>query len=738
MPKSTRPVHQVQTINYGDFLAHVLLWQKAILIVPIWGLVAIPIVGFLCRAIGGFAPELGYGVMLCLCLNYFFVDLLKRKIRIDDDYIYFGYKATPIRSLTGIDVNYKKGKLLPNWITLRNDNGNDLRLSLGGMSEQSIAALLKHLEVRNSTLATAPVLNTLIKCRHSKKNATLATSDRLQLPYNSKRIIGESFEVFKASAAQWMRMGPVLACIVFGPTWIGLFSHLYVMLNPNSWRQLQQIGLHDFLEKVFEGLSHLLGSGMTKTSEAIQTLSNNPIMMLITGGAIVAFLFYFMRIALRPNLLVADKFGIQMLLRIAGTNIPINKIAWSQIVSAELFKPKGSAGSQSWKIRFHKTNDRSFDIDLSALAHDDRTSLLKRMEKMVPNCQIDYELSQAMRPHAAHSYTEIWLQSLTQAPERKTLEPLQPGQTLCNNRYEVLRSIGVGGQGTAYLCKDLSDHSQHSQNQTVVLKETIIPVFGDESLRRKSLQSVERESRLLQSLNSEGIVKLLDHFVEDHRAYLVLEHIDGSSLRDSVQNHGPINFEQAHDLAIQMCDILRTLHANGVIHRDFTPDNLILNSKGQLKLIDFNVAQQLQGGATGTIVGKHAYLPPEQFRGKATDQSDLYAFGATLFYVLTGQDPEPISQSNPSNVKAEITTQLNEIVKRATALNLKDRFKSAEEIEAALLSEVYPNDDRALPGSDNCASSESTLKPRNREQTESFIESSSTIKIPGEKVAEHG
>lgn len=714
MPKSAKESHQIQSISYGDFLAHVLLWQKAILVVPIWGLVAIPIVGFLCRAIGGFAPELGYAVMLCLCLNYFFLDLLKRKIRIDDDYIYFGYKAVPIRSLTGIDVNYKKGKLLPNWITLRNENGNDLRLSIGGMSEQNIAALLKHLEVRNSTLATAPVLNTLIKCRHSKKSSALATSDRLQLPYNSKRIIGESFEVFKMSAAQWIRMGPVLACFICGPMWIGMFSRLYVMLNPNSWRQLQHIGMHDFLEKIFEGLSRLLASGMTKTTETVQAFSNNPFMMLITGGAILAFVIYFMRLVLRPNLLVADKLGIQLLLRIAGTNIPIKKIVWEQIVSASLYKPRGSAGSQSWKIRLQTPKSKNFDIDLSALAHDDRTSLLKRMEKMVPDCQIDYELSQAMRPHAAHSYTEIWLQSLTQAPERKTLEPLHPGQTLCNNRYEVLRSIGVGGQGTAYLCKDHSDTNEQSHmpshTPTVVLKETIIPVFGDDSLRRKSIESVEKESRLLQSLNSDGIVKLIDHFIEDHRAYLVLEHIDGSSLRDSVQNHGPISCEQAQDLAIQMCDILRTLHANGVIHRDFTPDNLILNSKGQLKLIDFNVAQQLQGGATGTIVGKHAYLPPEQFRGKATDQSDLYAFGATLFYLLTGHDPEPISQSNPCNVKSDIPTKLNEIVKRATALNLKDRYRSAEEIEADLMLEA----DCVLP------------------------EESSTIKIPREKVAEHG
>lgn len=677
-----KQTHAVQTISYGDVVAHLFLWQKAFLVVPIWGLVAIPIVGFLCRAIGGIAPELGYGVMLCLCLNYFFVDLLKRKIRIDDDYIYFGYRVIPIRSLTGIDVNYKKGKLLPSSITVKNETGNDLKLSLTGISEKNIAALLKHLEVRNSNLVTAPVLNTLIKCRHSKKRSLIETADRMQLPYHSKKIVGESLEAFKQSAYQWIRVGPVIACIICGPMWIGLFSNLYTALNPNSWQQLQSIGLHQFLQKFFEALFRWLANEVGKASLAVENFSNNPIMMVIAGGAILGLVIYVLRITFRPNLLVTDKLGIQLLLRLGSTNIPIKKVAWSQIQSAGLFKPGNNAGSQTWKIRLTKTDGKVFDIDLSALIHDDRSLLLKRMEKMVPDCQIDYELSQSMRPHAAHSYTEIWLQSLSQAPERKTLEPLQPGQTICDNRYEVMRSIGVGGQGTAYLCRDLS---LKDQSNTVVLKETIIPVFGDDSIRRKSLESVEKESRLLQSLDSPGIVKLMDHFVEDHRAYLVLEHIDGSSLREAVQNQGPLSSEQTHDLALQMCDILKVLHANGVVHRDFTPDNLILNSKGKLKLIDFNVAQQLQGGATGTIVGKHAYLPPEQFRGKATSQSDLYAFGATLFYLLTGRDPEPISQSTPREVNDQIDATLNDIVKRSTALQTSNRYQSAEEIESDLL-----------------------------------------------------
>jgi len=197
------------------------------------------------------------------------------------------------------------------------------------------------------------------------------------------------------------------------------------------------------------------------------------------------------------------------------------------------------------------------------------------------------------------------LQSLNQPPERKTLEPLEPGQVVGENRFEILRSLGVVGRAqliSVALWKihprnDCSKGNDHS-------------IFADGTVRRKALESFEQEARLLKSLNHEGVVGLSDYFIEDHRAYLVLEHIDGQSLRGLVLQDGALSEEMVLDLALQMCDILTFLHANGVVHRDFTPDNLILNSRGKLKLIDFNVAQQVQSGSTGTIVGKHAYLPP--------------------------------------------------------------------------------------------------------------------------------
>src|SRR5262249_34843353 len=122
-----------------------------------------------------------------------------------------------------------------------------------------------------------------------------------------------------------------------------------------------------------------------------------------------------------------------------------------------------------------------------------------------------------------------------------------------------------------------------------------------------------------------------------------------------------------------------------VVHRDFTPDNLILNVDGTLKLIDFNVARQsVESTTSGTVVGKHAYLPPEQFRGMPETQSDIYAMGATLHFLLTGADPEPISVSHPRQICSDVSEELNAVVEKSTALDLQKRYQSVAELKADL------------------------------------------------------
>ena len=314
---------------------------------------------------------------------------------------------------------------------------------------------------------------------------------------------------------------------------------------------------------------------------------------------------------------------------------------------------------------------------------EERGRLLAAIENWAPEVPRDAEVMRALEPPSDHSYTELWMKALSAPPKREKLKPLAENAVLRDGAYRVAGALGVGGQGTAYLAYDLT-----SDGASVVLKEFILPVYVDIQVRRQALERFEKEAKILKQLNHDQIVKLIDFFIEDHRGYLVLEHIDGQSLRQVVESTGKLDEARVIELTKQMCTILEYLHGLSppVVHRDFTPDNLILRKDGTLKLVDFNVAQQTDVTATGTVVGKHAYLPPEQFRGLPTTRSDIYAMGATMFYLLTGVDPEPISISHPCETNPSISKELDRIVAQSTHLDPVLRFQNAEQVAAELQS----------------------------------------------------
>jgi serine/threonine-protein kinase len=218
------------------------------------------------------------------------------------------------------------------------------------------------------------------------------------------------------------------------------------------------------------------------------------------------------------------------------------------------------------------------------------------------------------------------------------------------------------------------------------LKEFILPVHADEEISRKALMAVEHEEAILKQLAAEHIVELYDSFVEDFRAYLVLELIEGQSLRQIVEANGAMEQTKVIKLAIQMCDILAHLHSfkPPIVHRDFTPENLILSHNEMLKLIDFDVARQEDNSHLNQVVGKPSYIAPEQFRGQSIPASDIYSLGASMFFLLTGKEPTPIQASHPRRVVESISEPLDALVAKATASNLQERFTTAEELKRAI------------------------------------------------------
>jgi hypothetical protein len=430
-----------KNISYGAPLSQLLLWQKAILMTPLWAIAVVPIIGFLCRSMGNTVMQTGYGVVIFLLVGYFCEDLLKRRIRLDDDYLYFGFRSVLIKNLINVDIKYKKSKFLPGLLVLTEQSGKTLKLSLGGLTDENVQALLKHLQSRNSTLTVAPVLSSMIKCRQVKPMA-MQTTDRLEVPYQSRRFIGESIDVYKSTASRWMRVGPILACILFSPVWIGWLSILYIALQPGSGFRLETLSLHTFLATMASGVATWLSTGGIATLNAMQEVAKNSVVYFLLGSVVSIGLLSLLRYIWKPNAVVADLRGMHLSMRLGGMCLPIASINWSTIKKVGMQSVSGKPS----KLKIEKENGKGLVMELASITPEDRNLLLRRMEKMVPDCSIDHELSQSMRPQSDHSYTEIWLQSLSESPERKTLEPLGPGQLVGDTRFEVLKSLGVAGK----------------------------------------------------------------------------------------------------------------------------------------------------------------------------------------------------------------------------------------------------------------------------------------------------
>lgn len=275
----------------------------------------------------------------------------------------------------------------------------------------------------------------------------------------------------------------------------------------------------------------------------------------------------------------------------------------------------------------------------------------------------------------ALTYTQMWEDELQSHFSATNFVPLEKGSSLQSGKWTVLMQISSGGLSAVYLAETVS-------KELVVIKEAALPSNLQKQTQQKARELFHREALILRELSHPRVAKVLDFFVERGREYLALEFIAGESLRQIVKKRGIQSEKAVLDIALQVAKILDYLHDQEppVVHRDITPDNLILKENGEVVLIDFGAANHYLGTATGTLVGKQCYIAPEQFRGKACIQSDYYALGGTLFFLLTGKDPEALSRSSPSESREDISRGLNKLVEDMTSIMLENRIASASDI----------------------------------------------------------
>lgn len=276
------------------------------------------------------------------------------------------------------------------------------------------------------------------------------------------------------------------------------------------------------------------------------------------------------------------------------------------------------------------------------------------------------------------SFTQIWETDMNRHFSPVAFIPLEPGYVSATGKLKIIRQLTFGGFSAVYLAQRGEDR--------VVLKEAVIPGNVDPKLKEKAELMLANEAKLLQQNSHPQIVKVLDFYVENGKSYLALEHAPGETLRQMVAREGRLSEDEACDWAYQLANILAHLHNQNpkILHRDISPDNIIVSNDGQLKLIDFGAANEFLSTATGTVVGKQAYISPEQFKGKTCTQSDIYGLGATLHFMLTGKDPEPLTQSFPQTENDKISTSTNNLVASCTDLDLETRTKTAEDIASLL------------------------------------------------------
>ncbi len=325
-------------------------------------------------------------------------------------------------------------------------------------------------------------------------------------------------------------------------------------------------------------------------------------------------------------------------------------------------------------------------IDLKDLALTEVEQLILAIETFAPSVEnhnllstAKQQLGETLKIAGIKSYTNLWEDELRYRYSSTTFIPLPPGQKLQDGDIKVIRQLGFGGLSAIYLV-------QRSGKDLYVLKESTVPADVEDEMKSKAIEMFDREAKILAQLNHPKIAKVYDHFVENNRHYLLLQYIHGEDLRQHVKEHGAMNQDAVIASAVQVAEILEYLH-NGnpaVIHRDLTPENLVINDNGKIVLIDFGAANEFLQTATGTLVGKHAYIAPEQFRGKATTGSDLYSLGGTIHFLLTGSDPIALSSSSPRKVVPSISPELDELVIALTKASVKERVESASEAKRRL------------------------------------------------------
>lgn len=286
---------------------------------------------------------------------------------------------------------------------------------------------------------------------------------------------------------------------------------------------------------------------------------------------------------------------------------------------------------------------------------------------------------------------------MTEENDIRTYKELQPGTVLCGGKYTVGKKIGEGGFGITY--KAL----QSALNRTVCIKEyfpagkcaratharTVYVQGTSEALFEKYRLAFVREAKMLAALRHPNIVEVIDVFDENNTSYMVMDFIEGRSLQQIVDSRGRLPYPEVVNYIAQVTNAVGYLHDRHILHRDIKPDNIMITADYKAVLIDFGSAREFEQDKTQvhTSMLTHGYAPTEQYTANSRKGSytDIYAIGATMYFVLTGRVPleaaarltEPLSA--PKELVPGIPDEANRTILKAMQLKAENRHQTVRE-----------------------------------------------------------
>ncbi len=275
-----------------------------------------------------------------------------------------------------------------------------------------------------------------------------------------------------------------------------------------------------------------------------------------------------------------------------------------------------------------------------------------------------------------------------------------------DGRYQIIRTIGEGGMANVYLAYD-----------TILEREVAVKILrGDLANDEKFVKRFQREAKAASSLNHPNIVEMYDVGEDDGNYFIVMEYVNGKTLKSLIKKRGALSVSETVDIMLQLTSGIACAHDSYIIHRDIKPQNVMILEDGRVKITDFGIAVALNSAEltqTNSVMGSVHYLPPEQANGNgATVKSDIYSLGILMYELLTGRLPfkgdnaveiaiKQMKEKLPSIIaqNPNVPQSVENVVIRACAKNPENRYDSVREMNEDLktvLSEERANEKKLV------------------------------------------